>query len=115
MGFCINCGADPLVRAGRSRPACSVEESSTSETGRVGQGGPVADEGVRPTTYADARLWEILAVLPLRSRFGERIEVCPPSRDCLREKPRQFLTPRLFSAALASSLPTAALRYQTMA
>ena len=38
MGFCINRGVDPLVRAGRPRPACSVEESSTSETGRAGQG-----------------------------------------------------------------------------
>src|SRR5882757_5824826 len=29
-----------------------------------------ADEGVRPTIYADVRLWENYVALPLRSRFG---------------------------------------------
>src|SRR5437899_7195218 len=31
-----------------------------------------ADEGVRPTIYADVRLWENYVALPSRSRFGVR-------------------------------------------
>ena len=43
--------ADPLVRAGRPRPALFPMHQA-SDTGEEPAGGPAADEGVRPTPYA---------------------------------------------------------------
>jgi hypothetical protein len=43
--------ADPLVRAGRPRPAL-LPKHQVSATGEEPAGGPAADQGVRPTTYA---------------------------------------------------------------
>ena len=61
-GFGVDCGADPLVRAGRPRPALLSKNQALPEPGRPARG-LAADEGVRPTIYADARLWEKLAAL----------------------------------------------------
>jgi hypothetical protein len=55
VGFCANCGADPLVRAGRPRPALLSENQVSSAEGRPTRGS-AADEGVRPTNYAGMRL-----------------------------------------------------------
>ena len=43
--------ADPLVRPGRPRPAL-LPKHQVSATGEEPAGGPAADQGVRPTTYA---------------------------------------------------------------
>ena len=48
VGFCINCGADPLVCAGRPRPAVRSKNQVLPQPGRPARG-PAADEGVRPT------------------------------------------------------------------
>ena len=47
-GFCIIGGADPLVRAGRPRPALPARERVLAAIDKPA-GGPAADEGVRPT------------------------------------------------------------------
>ena len=46
--FCVNCGADPLVRAGRPRPALSSKNQAPAIIEEPARG-PAADEGVRPT------------------------------------------------------------------
>src|ERR1039457_1247961 len=72
---CSNGGADPLVRAGRPRPALLSKNQALPEAGRPARG-PAADEGVRPTTYAGARLWENLAALGFSPPSRERCETC---------------------------------------
>src|ERR1039457_5953461 len=46
---CSNGGADPLVRAGRPRPALLSKNQALPEAGRPARG-PAADEGVRPAS-----------------------------------------------------------------
>jgi hypothetical protein len=48
VGFCVNCGADPLVRAGRPRPALASKNQAPAIIEEPARG-PAADEGVRPT------------------------------------------------------------------
>jgi hypothetical protein len=57
VGLSTSGGADPLVRAGRPRPALALDESGAYHDQGAGQG-PAADEGVRPTIDADGRNWE---------------------------------------------------------
>src|SRR5262245_57166620 len=61
----------PLVCAGRPRPAVLSKDQASAEPNWAGQG-PAADEGVRPTTFAVARLSEIYVALgfqPAMPRF----------------------------------------------
>jgi delta 1-pyrroline-5-carboxylate dehydrogenase len=44
----VNCGADPLVRAGRPRPALASKNQASAIIEEPARG-PAADEGVRPT------------------------------------------------------------------
>ena len=75
---CSNGGADPLVRAGRPRPALLSKNQALPEPGRPARG-PAADEGVRPTIYADARLWEKLAALGFSlAEAHRRLKSAPP-------------------------------------
>jgi len=57
LGFGINGGADPLVRAGRPRPALSSRNQVLATIEEPARG-PAADQGVRPTKYAGVRSWE---------------------------------------------------------
>jgi hypothetical protein len=49
-------GADPLVRAGRPRPALFSKNRAIVAIEELARG-PAADEGVRPTIDADGRNW----------------------------------------------------------
>src|SRR5262250_3242121 len=56
----MSSGADPLVCAGRPRPAVLSKEQASAQPNWAGQG-PAADEGVRPTmrryaTFVRARV-----------------------------------------------------------
>jgi hypothetical protein len=55
LGSCMNCGADPPVRAGPPGPALCQGHQSHPATNRP-TGASAADQGVRPTIYADVRL-----------------------------------------------------------
>jgi hypothetical protein len=52
VGFCVNCGADPLGGAlwatGRPRPALASKNQAPAIIEEPARG-PAADEGVRPT------------------------------------------------------------------
>ena len=61
-GCCRIGGADPLVCAGRPRPALCLKNQALATVGRPTRGS-AADQGVRPTIYADARKWENYAAL----------------------------------------------------
>src|SRR5580658_5344836 len=65
--YCINCGADPLVRAGPPGPAPRLREQGvlTSVTGRRGR--RPADLGGHPTIYAGVQQGEDYAALRLDS------------------------------------------------
>src|SRR5882724_971332 len=66
-GFGINCGADPQVRsqvrAGPPGPAPGSYRTRICNCWERPARGPAADQGVRPTIYADGRLWEKLVAL----------------------------------------------------
>src|ERR1035441_8539531 len=57
LGIRHNWGADPLVRAGRPRPALLSKNQALVTIDKPARG-PAADEGVRPTIYAGGRNWE---------------------------------------------------------
>src|ERR1017187_5323485 len=62
------CGADPLVRAGRPRPAFLSKNQALATIDKPAWG-PATDEGVRPTIYAGAARigktkWHWVANLP---------------------------------------------------
>ena len=70
MGFCINGGADPL--GPRGTPSSRLPGRTIEYFQNLGRParGPAADEGVRPTAYADARL--------LGNTCGIRLKPAPP-------------------------------------
>jgi hypothetical protein len=63
------CGADPLVRAGRPRPAFLSKHRALATIDKPARG-PAADEGVRPTIYTGARYRENEVALGYLSAAG---------------------------------------------
>ena len=57
LGIRHNWRADPLVRAGRPRPALLSKNQALATIDKPARG-PGADAGVRPTIYAGGRNWE---------------------------------------------------------
>jgi hypothetical protein len=60
-------GADALVRAGPPGPALRAKDQVLTQPEKPARG-PAADEGVRPTIYAGARLQENYVALTVRER-----------------------------------------------
>jgi len=69
--------ADPLVRAGRPRPAL-FPKRQVSDTGEKPAGGPAADQGVRPTVYAGVT-WKRLLLAAALAALASMAATLPGS------------------------------------